>query len=181
MQWARSLFGALVRTRRLVGTDLHGNKYYETIREGKKPKREMITNLKPMQYTPDMMPMEWEAWIRRKRDDPPTHEELLAQQRRIHTIKERARQVEEKDKEQQALEQKPPQLVAQVGHASTPLYESLDNRAEPTSTGTVFQPGEWTPEKSDSSTKVSSGKESEDNFEPESWVPPGNQASNKGQ
>ena len=63
MQWARSLFGAFVRSRRVVGTDLHGNKYYETIREGKKPKREMITNLKPMQYTPDMMPMEWEAWI----------------------------------------------------------------------------------------------------------------------
>ena len=175
MQWIRSIFGAFVRTRRLVGTDLQGNKYYETIREGNKPKREMITKIKHMQYTPDMMPIEWEAWIRGKRDDPPTHEELLAQQRRIETVKERARQVEEKDREQQALEHKPPQLVAQVGHAATPLYESLDNREEPTSTGTVFKPGEWTPESRDSGRK-----ENEDTFEPESWVPPGNHGPDKG-
>lgn len=176
MQRVRSFLGAFVRTRRLVGTDLHGNEYYETIREGRKPKREMITKVKHMQYTPGMMPIEWESWIRGKRADPPTHEELLAQQKKIETIKERARQVEEKDRKQQALEHDPPQLVAQVGHASTPLYESLESRAEPTSTGTEFQPGEWTPGK-----KVSSGKESDDNFEPESWVPPASQATNKRQ
>ena len=182
MQWVRSIFGAFVRTRRLGGTDLQGNKYYETIREGNKSKREMITKIKHMQYTPYMMPIEWETWIiRGKRDDPPTHEELLAQQRRIETVKERARQVEEKDREQQALEHKPPQLVAQVGHAAVPLYENLDSREEPTSTGTVFKPGERTPESRDPGRKVSSGKENEDTFEPESWVPPaGNQGLNKG-
>jgi len=180
MQWVRSLLSAFVRTRRLVGTDLHGNYYYETIREGKKPKREMISNVKHMQYTPDMMPIEWEAWIRGKRDDPPTHDELLAQQRRVETIKERARQVEEKDQEQHALDHEPPHLVAPVGHAATPFYESLHNRAEPTSTGTAFQPGEWTMEKNNSGRKVSGGKDSEDTFEPESWVPPGNQSPNKG-
>ena len=179
MQWARSFLSALVRTKRLVGTDLQGNKYYETIREGKKPKREMISKIKHMQYTPNMMPIAWEAWIRGKRDDPPTHEELLAQQKRIETVKDRARQLEEKDWEERALADKPPQLVAQVGHASTSLYESLDDRAEPTSTGTVFQPGEWSPGTSDPSGRAPTGKKSEDTFEPESWVPSSNQAPSK--
>lgn len=169
MQWVRTLLNAFGRTRRLVGTDLQGNQYYETIRDGKKPRREMITKLKPDEYTPDLIPLEWEAWIRGKRDDPPTHEELLAEQQRIKTLKERAKQVEEKDRQQQALERKVPQIAAQVGHAAAPLYENLDNRTQPTSTGTTFQPGEWAP---GSNVK---GKDSEETYEPESWVPPGNQ------
>lgn len=170
MQWVRTILNAFGRTRqRLVGTDLHGNQYYETIREGRKPKREMITKIKHVEYTPDLIPIEWEAWIRGKREDPPTHEELLSEQKRVKTLKERARQVEEKDREQQALEDAPPQIAAQVGHAAAPLYESLDNRTQPTSTGTTFQPGEWAP---GSNPK---GKDSEETFEPESWVPPGNQ------
>ena len=174
MQWVRTILNAFGRTtRRLVGTDLHGNQYYETIREGKKPRREMITKIKHMEYTADLIPIEWEAWIRGKRDDPPTHAELLSEQKRIKTLKERVRQVEERDREQQALEDAPPQIAAQVGHASAPLYESLDNRTQPTSTGTTFQPGEWAP---GSNLK---GKDSEETFEPESWVPPGNQPPQK--
>ena len=176
MQWARSLLNVLGRTRRLVGTDLHGNEYYETIRQGKKPKREMITKIEHMEYTPGLIPIEWEAWIRGKRELPPTHEELIAEQRRVKTLKERARQVEEKDRKQQVLEQKTSQIAAHVGHASAPLYESLDNRSQPTSTGTTFQPGEWIPESgpNDSPGSVSKGKETDETFEPESWVPPGN-------
>lgn len=173
MQWVRTLLNAFGKTRRLVGTDLHGNQYYETLRDGKKPRREMITKLKPSEYTPDLIPIEWEAWIRGKRDNPPTHEEMLAEQNRIKTLKERVKQVEEKDREQQALEQKVPQIAAQVGHAAAPLYESLDNRTQPTSTGTTFQPGEWAPGSN------GKGKDSEETYEPESWVPPGNQPSSK--
>ena len=177
----RSFLSAFVRTRRLVGTDLQGNKYYETVREGKKPKREMFAFIEHAQYTPELMPIEWEAWIRGKRDDPPTHKELLTQQKRIRTVQNRAKQLEEKEQEQQALEQQTPLLVSQVGHASKPVYESLDNREEPTSTGTMFKPGEWSPESTDLSKGYSGGKESEDTFEPESWVPPSNQEPQKGQ
>ena len=177
MQWVRSILNAFGKTRRLVGTDLHGNTYFETIREGKKPRRELVTKTKHMEYTPGLIPIEWEAWIRGKRDDPPTHEELLAEQSRIKTLKERARQVEEKDRQQQALDSKSPQIAAQAGHASAPLYESLDNRSQPTSTGTTFQPGEWSPGSNvnDSAGRDSKGKDSEEAFEPESWAPPGNQ------
>ena len=173
MQWVRSFLGAFTRTRRLVGTDLYGNQYYETIRDGKKPRREMISTVEHMQYTPGMMPIEWESWIRGKRDDPPTHEELLAQQKRMQIVKERAKKVEEKDREDQ-IEQQTSQLVSQAGHASTTLFESLENRAEPTSTGTIFQPGQWAPEKNEPVRK-----EDEQTFEPESWMPPGNKASKK--
>ena len=181
MQWVRSFLSAFVRARRLVGTDLQGNKYYETVREGKKPKREMIAFIEHAQYTPELMPIEWEAWIRGKRDVPPTHEELLTQQKRIRTVQNRAKQLEEKEREQQALEQQTPLLVSQVGHASKPVYESLDNREEPTSTGTMFKPGEWSPESTDFPKGYSAGKEGEDTFEPESWVPPSNQEPQKGQ
>ena len=174
MQWVRSLVNVFGRTRRLVGTDLHGNEYYETIRQGKKPKREMITKMNPMEYTPGLIPIEWEAWIRGKRERPPTHEELIAEQRRVKTLQERAKQVEEKDKELQALEQETSQAAAQIGHASAPLYESLDNRTQPISTGTTFQPGEWIPE-SDPNESFS-GKEGGETFEPQSWVPPGDKS-----
>ena len=171
MQRLRQVLRSLWRTRRLVGTDLEGNKYYETIREGEKPRREMITDLKHVQYTTETIPIEWEAWLRGKRNDPPSHEELLAQRSRVAIIRERARQVEEKDRESQALEYnqglvaQPPQIASHLGHASAPLYERLDNRSEPTSTGTTFQPGQWTP-------GTSSSKDNEDAYEPESWVPP---------
>ena len=59
-------------------------------------------------------------------------------------------------------------------HASTTLFESLENRAEPTSTGTMFQPGQWAPGKNEPARK-----EDEQTFEPESWMPPGNKASKK--
>ena len=179
MQWVRSLFGGFIRTRRLVGTDLHGNKYYETIREGKKPRREMISNVKHMQYTPGMMPIEWESWIRGKRDGPPTHEESIAQQKRIAIIKEKAKQLEDKDREEQTLEKQQPQLVSQLGHASATLYESLDNRAGPISTGTMFQPGEWSRRESNYVEKPPFEKGDEESFEPESWVPPANNARKK--
>ena len=70
----------------------------------------MITKMNPMEYTPGLIPIEWEAWIRGKRERPPTHEELIAEQRRVKTLQERAKQVEEKDKERQALEQETSQL-----------------------------------------------------------------------
>lgn len=60
-----------------MGIDLYGNKYYEIIWEGKKFKREMISNVEYMLYIFDMMLIEWELWIWGKRNDLFIYDELL--------------------------------------------------------------------------------------------------------
>ena len=192
MQWVSALLRSLRPVRRLVGTDLYGNKYYETIRKaGAKPRREVITavNLKPERYTPDTIPTEWQAWIRGMRDEPPTHEELLMKGKKLDTLQEKVKQIEERDRQlqekeyEEGLVAKPTQKSSNVpvGHASAPVYESLDNRTEPTTTGKGFQPGAWAAAKQ-KGTEASEGpgnEQGEETFQPDSWVPPGTRQDKK--
>lgn len=184
MQWARALFNSLKPARRLIGTDLEGNKYYEIVREGRKARREVVTTMKHVEYKPGTIPMEWEAWIRGKRKDPPTHDELVKKIEQAEILQKRVKQVEERERELQVKEYheglvaRPAQKASQVGHASAPFYQHLDNVQEPTSTGSTFQPGGWTPGKSSppggkgQSSQIESEAE-KDTFQPEAWVPPG--------
>ena len=70
----------------LIGTDLQGNKYYEVSPQkymfGLRSVNKQIRLVEPlgMTTTPIAATMkvtpEWEAWLRKKRADPPTIEEL---------------------------------------------------------------------------------------------------------
>ncbi|XP_032941623.1 NADH dehydrogenase [ubiquinone] 1 alpha subcomplex assembly factor 2 isoform X2 [Catharus ustulatus] len=111
----------------LVGTDQFGNKYYRV------PKHESRA-----------------AWIRKKREDPPTIEEILRNENYREEIKQKAKDVSEKDKLLQAKEYEQgliaePSHTQVKGHASAPYYGKKEPSQDPTSTANTFQPGAWMP------------------------------------
>ncbi|KAF4110163.1 NADH dehydrogenase [ubiquinone] 1 alpha subcomplex assembly factor 2 [Onychostoma macrolepis] len=140
-----------------VGTDHFGNIYYN-IPEQKswtgrviRPRRLVeAANPKEFEYMEGNIPSEWDAWLRGRRKQPPTIEELLQNKRYREQIKIRAIEAEEKDKALQAKEYEEG-LVAQPvqtqvkGHASATQFGQTEISEDPVSTANTFQPGSWTP------------------------------------
>ena len=157
------------------------------IREGRKARREVETSVKHAEYEPGTIPVEWEAWIRGKRTEPPSQDELKRKIKQSEVLKKRVQQVEERERElrtkefEEGLVAKPPQEAPRpVGHASAPFYENIGDTQGPTSTGSSFQPGGWdpnvpkTPESSAEGSEQSEAEpRAEPTFQPEAWVPPG--------
>nr|XP_054764883.1 NADH dehydrogenase [ubiquinone] 1 alpha subcomplex assembly factor 2-like [Lytechinus pictus] len=159
MSFLRGLFRSSKQIRRvLVGTDDLGNKYYElpghTNKQGRviKPKRSVEAVVSHHEYVAGMVPIEWEAWVRGKRELPPSEEEIARREEQTRIIKLRAADVEFKDKQRQEKEYeeglvaKPVQVTAK-GHASAPVYEKIDSGSEAVSTGKEFEPAAWKPSK----------------------------------
>ncbi|XP_077982062.1 NADH dehydrogenase [ubiquinone] 1 alpha subcomplex assembly factor 2-like [Glandiceps talaboti] len=156
MNLVRNLFRPFRSAKKLVGTDHLGNKYYEVEKRttkfgGERRKRRFVeSGISYHEYEPGLIPIEWESWIRWKRGDPPTMEEVLRREKMTMVVKERAKELERKDKERQESEYeeglvaKPTQTVPK-GHASAPVYERTDGTGEATTTGSEFQPSSWQP------------------------------------
>ncbi|MEQ2223791.1 hypothetical protein ILYODFUR_000810 [Ilyodon furcidens] len=150
----RRTFGVV---RQHVGTDHLGNKYY-FIPEQKswtgthiRAKR-MVEAANPAEheYMEGSIPMEWEAWIRGRRKEPPSIEELMVNESQREQIKLKAMEVEEKDLALQAKEfneglvATPARTVAK-GHAAATVFGKEEFSEEPSSTANKFQPGSWMP------------------------------------
>uniref|UniRef100_A0A8C3U7S6 NADH dehydrogenase [ubiquinone] 1 alpha subcomplex assembly factor 2 n=2 Tax=Catharus ustulatus TaxID=91951 RepID=A0A8C3U7S6_CATUS len=141
----------------LVGTDQFGNKYYRVPKHESRagqiiPERRFVeaVNREAYQYQIGDFPAEWEAWIRKKREDPPTIEEILRNENYREEIKQKAKDVSEKDKLLQAKEYEQgliaePSHTQVKGHASAPYYGKKEPSQDPTSTANTFQPGAWMP------------------------------------
>lgn len=153
--------GLLRRTfgiaREHVGTDLLGNKYYIipeqktwTGRSVRAKRMVVAANPTEYEYMEGSIPSEWDAWIRGRRKEPPSIEELLKNQQYREQIKLKAREVEERDVVLQAKEYEeglvaaPPQTQVK-GHAATTSFGKQEVSEEPTSTANTFQPGSWMP------------------------------------
>ncbi|XP_018614931.1 NADH dehydrogenase [ubiquinone] 1 alpha subcomplex assembly factor 2 isoform X1 [Scleropages formosus] len=147
-----------------VGTDHLGNQYYfipqqktwtgRTIRA----KRLVVSKMTESEYTEGSIPSEWDAWIRGRRKDPPTLEELEKNMHYREQIKQKAREAQEKDLALQAKEYdeglvaRPAQTLIK-GHASATHFGQNQTSEDPVSTGNTFQPGSWTPSRSDMTKK----------------------------
>ncbi|KAF0297304.1 NADH dehydrogenase [ubiquinone] 1 alpha subcomplex assembly factor 2 [Amphibalanus amphitrite] len=71
----------------LVGSDHFGNKYYEAPADPSRGKRHPRRWIDPAgQQFDQEMPAEWEAWLRRRRAQPPTDDEV-ARNRAIMELK----------------------------------------------------------------------------------------------
>ncbi|XP_004547269.3 NADH dehydrogenase [ubiquinone] 1 alpha subcomplex assembly factor 2 isoform X1 [Maylandia zebra] len=107
-------------------------------------------NAKEYEYMEGSIPMEWDAWIRGRRKEPPSIEELLKNESNREQIKTKAKEVEEKDRALLAKEYKeglvatPARTVAK-GHAAATSFDKQEFNEEPTSTANTFQPGSWMP------------------------------------
>ncbi|XP_064112552.1 NADH dehydrogenase [ubiquinone] 1 alpha subcomplex assembly factor 2-like [Macrobrachium nipponense] len=81
----------------LMGDDYFGNKYYELAADpsrGKRyPKRFYVPPV-DMKYDQDSMPAEWDAWLRYRRDTPPSEEELKGNLTVAMMKKENAEKIE---------------------------------------------------------------------------------------
>lgn len=149
----------------LVGTDQFGNKYYRVPKYENRagqiiPERRFVeaVNREAYQYQMGDFPAEWEAWIRKKREDPPTIEEILRNENYREEMKQKVKDVSEKDKLLQAKEYEEglvaePSQTQVKGHASAPYYGKTEPSQDPTSTANTFQPGAWMPPDSGSSQK----------------------------
>ncbi|KAK2898380.1 hypothetical protein Q8A67_009798 [Cirrhinus molitorella] len=140
-----------------VGTDHLGNKYYY-IPEQKswtgrviRPKRLVkAANPNEFEYMEGSIPSEWDAWIRGRRKQPPTIEELSQNEHYREQIKIKAVEAEEKDKAMQAKEYEEGLVARPVqtqvkGHASAAQFGKTEFSEDPVSTANTFQPGSWTP------------------------------------
>ncbi|CAM9126184.1 unnamed protein product [Lampetra planeri] len=153
--------GALRRTfgivREHVGTDHLGNKYY--IIPQQKTWTGRLVRAKRMveapipsehEYIEGSIPIEWEAWIRGRRKEPPSLEELMKNESYREQIKLKAKEVEENDAALLAKEYEdglvatPARTVAK-GHAAATSFGKQEISEEPTSTANTFQPGSWLP------------------------------------
>ncbi|TMS03872.1 NADH dehydrogenase [ubiquinone] 1 alpha subcomplex assembly factor 2 [Larimichthys crocea] len=140
-----------------VGTDHLGNKYY-IIPEQKtwtgrlvRAKRMVVAaNPTEYEYIEGSIPIEWDAWIRGRRKEPPSVEELLKNETYREQIKLKAKEVEEKDlalqiKEyEEGLVATPAKTLAK-GHAAATSFGKEEISEDPTSTANTFQPGSWMP------------------------------------
>ncbi|XP_053911382.1 NADH dehydrogenase [ubiquinone] 1 alpha subcomplex assembly factor 2 isoform X2 [Cuculus canorus] len=170
------------KSRRELKTQAHKNQALSKRTGQIIPERRFVEaiNRQPYQYEMGDFPTEWEAWIRKKRKDPPTiekkknfmeserllgvmvhselqdywylqfHKEILRNENYREEMKQKVKDVLEKDKLLQAKEYKEG-LVAEPahthveGHASAPYYGKKEPSPDPTSTASTFQPGSWMP------------------------------------
>ncbi|XP_061474820.1 NADH dehydrogenase [ubiquinone] 1 alpha subcomplex assembly factor 2 isoform X2 [Rhineura floridana] len=139
-----------------VGADPKGNKYYRIPKHETwagqiiKERRFVEPFDKEYQYEAGTIPKAWEAWIRKKRKDPPTLEEVFKNENYEEEIKKKIEDIYEKDRLLQAKEYEEG-LVAEPlqtqikGHASSPHYGKNEPSDDPVSTANTFQPGSWMP------------------------------------
>ncbi|KAI4820326.1 NADH dehydrogenase [ubiquinone] 1 alpha subcomplex assembly factor 2 [Pseudochaenichthys georgianus] len=155
--------GVLRRTfgivREHVGTDHVGNTYYQipeqktwTGRLVRARRMVVAANVTEYEYVEGSIPMEWDSWIRGRRKEPPSVEELLKNQSYRDNIKIKAREVEEKDLILQAKEYEDglvttPAKTLAKGHAASTDFGKQEISEDPSSTANTFQPGSWLPKK----------------------------------
>ncbi|NP_001279312.1 NADH dehydrogenase [ubiquinone] 1 alpha subcomplex assembly factor 2 [Callorhinchus milii] len=163
MDRLRALLGrSFGLVKQLVGTDHLGNKYYciprqegwagQSVRE-----KRMVepAHSEEVEFGIENIPTEWEAWVRGRRKEPPTMEEILANEEYRRVIKMRAQEVEEKERRAQEKGYEEGLVAKSVktqvkGHASATYYAKDEPSSEPSSTANTFQPGSWTPSESSS-------------------------------
>lgn len=111
----------------LVGEDYYGTKYYEAKPTSTSTRTRPSRSFEPINkddHTQDL-PAEWEAWLRYRRRDPPTLEEIEASYKMAMLKKENAQSLEAKYTK---AETKMLDLPAEKrGHQSFPTYKEYEN------------------------------------------------------
>ncbi|XP_053149026.1 NADH dehydrogenase [ubiquinone] 1 alpha subcomplex assembly factor 2 isoform X3 [Hemicordylus capensis] len=154
---------ALGPEKQRVGTDYLGNTYYR-IPKHKTWAGHIIqerrflegSNIKEFEYEVGNIPTEWEAWIRKRRKDPPTIEEILKNANYKEELKYKVLELYEKERLQQAKEHEEGLVAEPIkikGHASAHHYGKDEPSEDPVSTANTFQPGSWMPPQDSSRNK----------------------------
>ncbi|ORX56440.1 hypothetical protein DM01DRAFT_1366805 [Hesseltinella vesiculosa] len=129
----------------LIGTDLDGNEYWEMPNPlGGRPKRwvQMKDHDDYAVYNQNLLPVQWQAWLRHTRPVAPTTQELIREVQRRNLIQQRAKQLEQDwQQRKQQLQQEHDKAAQLESQTSQPT----DTTTQPTGQGDTFVPGEWNP------------------------------------
>ena len=81
------------------GSDLNGNLYFEDTSVGKGKRTISYADGRNhiSQYDPHSIPIEWQAWLRHTRRDPPTIQELNSNLMQQLSIKEKVLKIKEEE------------------------------------------------------------------------------------
>ncbi|KAJ2897194.1 hypothetical protein IWW38_001801 [Coemansia aciculifera] len=86
----------------LAGADLDGNLYFERSPQAgaQRTRRHVIykRNIDVAEYNDQIIPIQWQAWMRHTRSQPPTIQELLRDVERRRRMAENVHQLTAKDK-----------------------------------------------------------------------------------
>lgn len=138
--------------RGFVGQDALGNRYYEMPGPHATRTRRSVLPRDGVQrdvfeYSQEMLPVEWRAWLEHRRTVPPTDEEIEAAKIHQETVRSLAATRQERmDRMAAAFFESQPQPPA------PPLPDPADESArrpaaaqieEPTGQGESFRPGTW--------------------------------------
>ncbi|KAJ3280098.1 hypothetical protein HK104_000907 [Borealophlyctis nickersoniae] len=137
----------------IAGYDLDGNKYLEAppvalkqidhVAASDKTRRsiEYADGRTGVQaFDGEVIPVQWQSWLRHTRKDPPTIEELQRDEAQKQLTIQRAMEIERKWQERKLQLER--EKLAQLGQGSE---QPVPASREPTGQGDTFEPGAWAP------------------------------------
>ncbi|XP_015185103.1 PREDICTED: mimitin, mitochondrial [Polistes dominula] len=108
---------------KLMGEDYYGTKYYEVAVNATSKKKLPSRYFKSINDDFEQeIPAEWEAWLRYRRKEPPTYEEIVENYKIAMIKKTNAAKIEAAYKEQKSLNE-PEIPIEERGQRSFPVYE----------------------------------------------------------
>ncbi|CAL7938282.1 unnamed protein product [Xylocopa violacea] len=115
----KSFIPKINRTK-LIGEDFYGTKYYETQNENNSKRPSRYFEPVNVDAFDKEMPAEWEAWLRYRRNDPPTLEEIQKDYKLQMLKKQKAAQINAKNTKEISENMLPP---TKQSYESFPVYE----------------------------------------------------------
>ncbi|KAJ2722099.1 hypothetical protein GGI07_003541 [Coemansia sp. Benny D115] len=126
------------------GADLDGNMYFERFtRNSSRPRRHVVykENINVSQYSDELIPVQWQAWMRHTREEPPSETELLQDIRRRELLAENVRRLK-----LQELETKKRQQIEGAGPVlDQEKKANQSSRFQKSTPGESYQPEGWVP------------------------------------
>eukprot|EP00111_Clytia_hemisphaerica_P005505 TCONS_00015972-protein len=160
VKWIRSIISS---SKKLVGKDPFGNFYFEVVKGSGRVQRSFDGQTKHEEYQTGDLPHEWEAWLRGKRTEPPSDEEIIKNLKYSAQVQMRAVKRSAEDDERQAkayaeglIQREPP---------STGKSTASKSSSPPPGTDSNYQPNSWSPGGG------SAAQTEEAKYEPDSWKP----------
>ncbi|CAO3649236.1 unnamed protein product [Cunninghamella echinulata] len=96
-------------------------------------------------YNQNLLPVQWQAWLRHTRFEAPTVQELLKEQYRRQIVQERAKKLDQEWQQRKIELQKQKDEMAKLEQNSQSQQDIDTPSTEPKGQGDTFQPGEWKP------------------------------------
>ncbi|EIE87510.1 hypothetical protein G6F46_000563 [Rhizopus delemar] len=133
----------------LVGYDLAGNEYWDCPNPlGGRMKRwvqmKETENNDATIFNQNLLPVQWQAWLRHTRQQPPSIVELVQEEKRREIVLQRAKALDE-EWEQRKLQIEEERERERVLEEVKKDEKVQPKTTEPSGQGDTFTPGEWNP------------------------------------